>query len=204
VSAAPPDPAKPRRGGARPGAGRKKKDRASPSAVTGLDLQSALAAAPPTEIDAVAQRHARSAIDGLVKQLIHGRSEHARINAANTILDRGYGKPSVDTGGDQFLPFLGTAPQRALASEIRDEARKFAHLAVEVLNKIAGNGESETARVSAQKSLLERGLGTVATAKMPEQGFRRQLGKKEEATAAAREVGIGRYATPPPPRATMQ
>lgn len=202
-----PEPARSGRGGARPGAGRKRKDHASPSAVSGLDLKAALAAPPPDAIETIAQAHALAALATLVRQVTYGRSEQARINAANTILDRGYGKPSVDLGGEQFLPFLGTAPTNTMPKDVRDTARKFAHLAIEVLSKIATNGESETARIGAAKSLLDRGVGTVAIAKVPEDRFRRQqpLGKKEEASQNAKAIGsTGRYKTPPPPGVTLQ
>lgn len=201
-------PAKSRRGGKRPGAGRKKKGHVAATALAALDLASALATPPPDEIDGVAQRHARTAIEALVKQLIHGASEAAKVSAANEILDRGYGKPAVEIGGDAaMLPFMAAPSQAvALSSEIRSEARKYAHLAIEVLNKIANGGQSESARVSAAKSLLVRGLGTVAAARMPDEMRSRPLGKKEEAAQAAKVAGTGRFATPKPPRAseTMQ
>lgn len=201
--------AKSRRGGRRPGAGRKPKGHVPPAKVAGLDLTSALEAPAPGEIESVAQRHARSAIAALSKLLIHGASEAARINAANTILDRGYGKPSVEAGGDPMLPFFGPAPDKPVPAtvEIREEARKYANLAIEVLHKIADGGQSESARATAAKSLLDRGLGTVAPAKLPDSFGNRPLGKKEEAQHAARNAATGRYATPTPPRAiadTMQ
>jgi hypothetical protein len=194
---------KSRRGGRRPGAGRKRKGQQAASAIAGLDLKSALESAPPQEIETVAQRHAHAALEALVKQLIHGASEPTKVQAANAILDRGYGKPSVDVGGDPLLPFFGSAPIKQVATEIREEARKYAHLAIAVLEKIASNGESESARVTAAKALWDRGLGTVAPAKVPDE-FRRVIGKKEEAKTAARGAATGRYATPEPPKNTLQ
>lgn len=191
-----------RRGGRRPGAGRPKKGATKPSSLAGLDLVASLSAPPPDEIDGVAQRHARTAIDALVKQLVYGASEAAKVSAANAILDRGYGKPAVEIGGDAaMLPFMSSpSVQVSLSSEIRTAARQYANLAIEVLHKIAGSGVSESARVSASKSLLDRGLGTVAAARMPDEMRARPLGKKEEAAAAAKTAGTGRYATPAPPK----
>ena len=129
---------KSRRGGKRIGAGRKKNGEISPTAVVGVDFASAMAALPPDEIEGVAKRHARSAIDALVKQVTFGTSEAAKVAAANALLDRGYGKPTVEAGGDAMLPFLGVGTAApTIGSEIRDEARKYAYLAIEVLKRIA-------------------------------------------------------------------
>lgn len=193
--------AKPRRGGKRPGAGRKKKGHQPRSALAEIDVRSALAAPAPEEIETRAQRRAREVIGALVKKLIHGLSESARVQAANAILDRGYGKPSVGTGGDPLLPFFGSQPVRDSAPEIRNEARKFANLAIEVLERIAIDGETEGASVTAAKSLLDRGCGTVAVAKVPDElAGLRKLGKKEQAERAADAAAVGRYAPPAPPK----
>jgi len=190
-----------RRGGKRPNAGRKPKNQKSTSALPEIDLAAALNTPPPDDIESAAQTHSRDAIASLVKQLVHGKSETAKVNAANAILDRGYGKPSVDVGGlSQLSLFGGIRPTAAVSDEIRVEARKFANLAIEVLRSIATRGETEGARVSASKSLLDRGVGTVTTAKMPEGIVPKALGKKEEAAVAARNAAAGRYAPPPPPQ----
>jgi hypothetical protein len=191
---------RPQHGGARPGAGRKKKGTASGS-LSEIDLKAALAAPAPDEIETPALRKSRAAIDVLVKRMVHGRGEAAKIQAANAILDRGYGKPSVAVGGDPSLPFLGSAPIRELGLEIRDEARKYATVALEVLDRIAQFGNSESASVAAAKSLLDRGIGTVAVAKLPDEfaGLRKR-GKKERAALAAEAAGTGRYAPPAPPK----
>jgi hypothetical protein len=195
------------RGGKRPGAGRKPKGHVKSSALSDLNKISALATEPPDEIDGVAQKHARDAIEALVKLLFYGVSEAAKITAAKEILDRGYGKPAVEIGGDAaMLPFMmaptdATDLQRtSVSADIRSEARKYAHLAVKVLQKIAGDGTSETAIAAASKALLDRGLGTVGKARMPEEQRDRPLGKKEEAARAAEAAATGRFATPAPPR----
>jgi hypothetical protein len=192
------------RGGARPGAGRKPKGYVKPSALSDLNKAHALASAPPDEIDGLAQTHARDVLRSLVKVLISGRSEAAKITAAKEILDRGYGKPTVEIGGDAaMLPFMMALPREAVPSvqaDIRAEARKYATLAVEVLRKIAIDGASETAIASASKALLDRGLGTVGKARMPEEQRDRPLGKKEELARAAEIAASGDFATPAPPR----
>lgn len=197
-----------RRGGKRPGAGRKPKGYVKPSAISELNKVSALASPPPDEIDGVAQQHARAAIEALVKLLFYGGSEAAKITAAKEILDRGYGKPAVEIGGDAaMLPFM-LAPEPAaavsLTAEIRTEARRYANLAIEVLRKIAADGMSETAIAAASKALLDRGLGTVGKARMPDEQRERPLGKKEEAARAAEAAASGLYATPAPPRRSVE
>lgn len=196
---------KSRRGGARPGAGRKKKVHVAPTIVTDVDFAALIAMEPPAEIDALCQEEAHRSIASFVRQMLTGESEAAKIAAANHILDRGYGKPAVEIGGDAavlMLPFM-IAPNAAAVSstaEVRDEAKKFARLAVEVLTRIRDKGFSESARVSAGKSLLDRGYGTVGKARMPDEQRERPLGKKEEAQRAAEAAATGRFATPAPPK----
>ncbi|WP_316184707.1 hypothetical protein [Bradyrhizobium sp. SZCCHNRI1003] len=194
-----------RRGGARPGAGRKKKQLSAPTSLSELELKALLAEPAPEEIDGIAQRHADLAIETLSRLMIYGASESAKITAAKEILDRGYGKPAVEIGGDAaMLPFM-MAPQSPAAlsktDDVRSQARKYAAVAVATLRKIAQDGQSETARAGASKALLDRGLGTVGKARMPDEQRDRPLGKKEEAARAAEAAATGRFATPPPPRA---
>lgn len=197
------------RGGKRPGAGRKPKDYVKPSALSELNRVAALASEPPAEIDTVAQRHAKDAVEALVKLLFYGKSEAAKIAAAKEILDRGYGKPAVEIGGDAaMLPFMmapvSGAEAVSLSNEIREEARKYANLAIETLRKIAADGASESAIASASKALLDRGLGTVGKARMPDEQRERPLGKKEEAARAAAAAASGVFSTPAPPRAMLR
>lgn len=197
---------KPKHGGKRPGAGRKPRGYVKPSALSDLTRVAALAEPPPIEIDGVAQQHARSALEALITILFHGKSEAAKISAAKEILDRGCGKPAVEIGGDgaPMLPFMMAPadPIRTLGREIREEARRYAHLAVKALAAIAGNGASESARASAARALLERGFGTVAKASMPDELRERPLGKKEAQAAAAAASGV--WATPSPPPKSFQ
>lgn len=194
------------RGGKRIGAGRKPKGYVKPSALSELTKVAALAEPAPDEIDVVAQRHAAEAIEALVRLLFHGVSEAAKISAAKEILDRGWGKPAVEIGGDAMLPFMmapapATAATISLNAKIRTEARKYANLAIRVLQQIATNGASESAIASASRALLERSFGTVGKARMPDEQRDQPLGKKEQAQRAAELSASGKYATPAPPRA---
>ena len=200
-----------RRGGARKGAGRKKQQVRSPTAITDIDRAAALEASPPTEIDAAISGQAQRSLAGLVKIMLYAGSDPARIAAAEEILDRGYGRPAVEIGGDAAMPTLPLmmAPEAVMSSSmasIRAEARKYANLAVLVLTKIAENSLSETARVAAHRALIKRECGTVGTARMPDEQRDQPLGKKEQAQRAASAAATGRYATPAPPRpnSTMQ
>lgn len=193
-----------RRGGARPGAGRKKKELSAPTALSELELRALLAEEPPEEIDGVAQQHAALAIETLSRVLIYGASESAKITAAKELLDRGYGKPAVEIGGDAaMLPFMMAPPAPTLSAGLRTQARRYAAVAVATLRKIASDGQSETARAGASKALLDRGLGTVGKARMPDEQRERPLGKKEEAQRAAEAAATGRFATPRPPRGML-
>lgn len=198
--------AQPNWGGKRTGAGRKKKATIAPVVVAGIDLARALATPPPDEIDAYLRSRGQGSrsINALGQQLIYGTSEAAKIAAAITILDRSYGKPAVEIGGDAaMLPFMASPDAATAASDaaaLRAEARKWAPLAIEVLEKIRDNGASEAARTRAANVLIEREYGTVGKARLPDELRERPLGKKEEAIRAAETAATGRYATPPPPR----
>jgi hypothetical protein len=191
-------------GGSRAGSGRKKKILSAPTSLSELELKALLTEPAPDEIDAVAQQHASLAIETLARVLIYGTSESAKITACKEILDRGYGKPAVEIGGDAaMLPFMMAPDAKAaksVSSEIRDQARKYAAVAVAALRKIAQDGQSETARAQASKALLDRGLGTVGKARMPDEQRDQPLGKKEQVALAAEAAATGLYATPAPPR----
>ncbi len=138
----------------------------------------------------------------MARLLIYGGSESAKITAGKEILDRGYGKPAVEIGGDAaMLPFMmAPAVAPSVTGAVRNQARRYAALAVATLRKIAQDGRSEPARAQASKALLDRGLGTVGKARMPDEQRERPLGKKEEAARAAEAAATGRFATPAPPR----
>ena len=99
-----------KRGGARPGSGRPKgvRDKA-----TGEQRAS---------LEELARTHTELALGVLVKVAQEGESESARVGAANSILDRGYGRPrqamdvtadvkveKIDAGYDEFAGILGEA-----------------------------------------------------------------------------------------------
>jgi hypothetical protein len=192
-------------GGKRAGAGRKPKPTlVDATSLSDQDLQYLRMQEPPREIETVASRHARSALESLVRLVVAGKHDTARVTACAEILDRGYGKPAVEIGGDAPLPLMiatdSVQAARALSSEIREEARKHARECCEVLLRISSFGRSETARASASKTMLARGLGTVGVARLPDELRDRPLGKKELAARAAEAAASGIFATPPPPR----
>lgn len=89
-SASSPAPAKPGRGGARPGAGRK---RGKPNLASPAEKRT---------LEALAKQHAETALAVLVEIATTGASEAARVTAATALLDRGYGKPrqAVEHSGE--------------------------------------------------------------------------------------------------------
>lgn len=199
-----PNRPKAKHGGKRAGAGRRKKQDRLTSTLPEIELAAALTDAPPEDIESAVSNKAKAAIAGLVRVIQHGKSEQARVNACNKLLDRGYGKPSTDAGGfaQASLFPVGANVDVRLATEIRDEARRFANLAIATLSVIAERGAVEGARVSAAGSLLDRGVGTVATARVPEGVVPKPPGKREEAARAAEAAAAGPYATPAPPKSS--
>ena len=84
------------RGGARPGAGRKRGAiGARPAPKGALD-----------DLTAIARSHFALAIATLLEIATNGEKEPARVMAANSLLDRGYGKPrqAVEVSGQDGLP----------------------------------------------------------------------------------------------------
>jgi hypothetical protein len=76
------------------------------------------------EVRELARTHTAEAIERLVKELNDGDTSHACIAAANTLLDRGYGKPMQPIGGDPTgVPVQMTVERRvALARQAVTEA----------------------------------------------------------------------------------
>jgi hypothetical protein len=60
----------------------------------------------PTEIASLARAHTESAIRTLANIMSHSESDPARVTAANSLLDRGWGKPAQTHGGDDSLPAI--------------------------------------------------------------------------------------------------
>lgn len=73
------------KGGARPGAGRKKGE---PNKATG-------------SLRDLAREYTPQALEALAKVMLKGESESARVSAASALLDRAYGKPSTVLAGDE-------------------------------------------------------------------------------------------------------
>jgi hypothetical protein len=73
---------KSRRGGKRPGAGRKPGSRDLATSTEVVNLA------------ALAKSHAPTAVETLVSIMRDGQSEAARVSAATQILDRGFGRPA--------------------------------------------------------------------------------------------------------------
>lgn len=76
------------RGGARPGAGRKK---GSPNKST-------------AEVKALAQQYAPAALAELARLTLEAESEAARVGAIKELLDRAYGKATQPISGDDDAP----------------------------------------------------------------------------------------------------
>lgn len=93
------------RGGARPGAGRKK------GAVG--ERKRALADA--------AKDHVETALRVLVEIATNGQSEAARVSAANAILDRAHGKPTqaLQVGGTDGSELAITRIERVIIDPVR-------------------------------------------------------------------------------------
>lgn len=91
-----------RRGGARPGAGRKRgrPDRATLPEKEGIEAQ--------------AREHAPAALKALIEIATTGASEPARVSAAMGLLGYGYGKPrqAVEHSGEGGGPLVVTVTHR--------------------------------------------------------------------------------------------
>jgi hypothetical protein len=75
------------RGGKRPGAGRPKgRKNKKPRRILAIESASVVE---------LARQHSVDAIEALAHIALNGRSENARVSAANALLDRGYGRPPM-------------------------------------------------------------------------------------------------------------
>lgn len=190
------EPQKSKRGGPRPNSGRPRKS-ASPTALTDTEIKAMLACPAPSDIDVLAAKHSEKALTILAAEMLHGSKDGDKLDASIAVLDRGWGKPTPLGGGEQMLLFMGPSRVRPDANAVQDEARAYGLLALAVIEKIASGGSSAAVRIRAAKALLDRGLGLAPPARLP--GSRdmlpsRQLGKKEQANAAAAEATSGIYA----------
>lgn len=95
------------RGGKRPGAGR---PRGRANIASKEELR---------DLEKLAKPHAALALRTLVKICRHGKSESARATAANSLLDRGWGKPrqAVEHSGEGGGPLLVTVTHKVIDAE---------------------------------------------------------------------------------------
>lgn len=111
-----------KRGGYRPGAGRKpgSKDRAT------IEQKATL--------EELARSHTTTALDVLVQVAQASESDSARVSAANAILDRGYGKPKQamehtgkDGGPMETVDLTPTEIGRRIAFTLARAAKPLSH-----------------------------------------------------------------------------
>jgi hypothetical protein len=76
------------------------------------------------EVRELARTHTAAAIERLVQEMTNGETSHARIAAANALLDRAYGKPTQPIGEDPEMPLsqMTIEARVALATAAIDEA----------------------------------------------------------------------------------
>ena len=65
------------------------------------------------EVRDLARKHTVAAVNRLATIMQKGRSEQARILAANSLLDRGWGKPTQPIAGDLDMPPVQMVDARA-------------------------------------------------------------------------------------------
>jgi hypothetical protein len=65
------------------------------------------------EVRDLARKHTTDAITRLVEIMHKGKSEQACILAANSLLDRGWGKPTLPIAGDPQMPAVRVIDARA-------------------------------------------------------------------------------------------
>ena len=75
------------------------------------------------EVRKLAQAHTLEAIACLVKEMNNGETSHARIAAANALLDRAYGKPTQPIGEDPEMP-LSQMTSEARVAQAREAVRE--------------------------------------------------------------------------------
>jgi len=103
--------------------------------------------------------------------------------------------PPSATGDDKHLPRSAHLLSFDDAEDVRKLAREHTALAIAALAQIAEKGISEAAAVSAAKALIGIGHGGVSGDALA------PVGKKVAASAKAKHIGVGKFATPPtPPR----
>jgi len=104
------------RGGARPGAGRK---RGSVQIANNVDK---------IKLAAYARKYAEDMIVELVNLATTAESEAARVSAINSVLDRGFGKPpqDIDIGNPEGEEFAISASAQKIIDVLNDVAKQKA------------------------------------------------------------------------------
>lgn len=142
-----------KRGGARPGAGRKPKPRAEAPIPPIIALD-------PFEL---ARERAKAALGALLEVVMRGKSDVARVRAANLVLDRAIGKPTGDGSHLFKIVEFDTSDSSGDPATFRAEARKHVDAIFAVLSWISLHSKNEGARIAASASLIERAHGAAQT-----------------------------------------
>jgi hypothetical protein len=94
------------------------------------------------EVRELARRHTVEAIECLLKELRDGDTSHARIAAANALLDRGWGRPTQPLAGDREEPPIG------IEMSNEEERRRRAQEAIDEAFREYPRGEEQAAGAS--------------------------------------------------------
>ena len=90
------------------------------------------------DIRDLARQHRETALAALVEIAERGENESARVAAANSLLDRGYGKPTQPLSGDDAMPPIGLSVADREAEIARRQAE--AKALFDATFGAAGNG----------------------------------------------------------------
>jgi cytochrome P450 len=101
------------------------------------------------EVRELARTHTAEAIECLLKEMRNGDTSHARIAAANAILDRGYGKATQPMAGDFEKPPIGPSVEERVARARAAIAEAFAEVIRERDEEPAPEPPSLTRRAAA-------------------------------------------------------
>jgi hypothetical protein len=71
-----------------------------------------------SDVRQLARKHTAAAIKKLSEILVTGQSEQAQIMAANSLLDRGWGKPTQPISGDDEMPPMKIDARAVLSDAI--------------------------------------------------------------------------------------
>ena len=97
------------------------------------------------EVRELARTHTADAIACLVQEMTNGDTSHARIAAANAILDRAWGRPTQAIAGDAEAPPVQLSVETRVAMARQAIAEAFR----EVVREDEEDGEENAARQAA-------------------------------------------------------